>query len=114
MIEAADLDEALAWAAEGDGRLPAPVEVRPFQDEPEALGDRSDAGDARSNRSSGNESGRAVATLVRLFGDIDIAEEAVQEAFVVARSRWPVTACRPARRVDRHHRAQPGDRPLPP
>ena len=26
-------------------------------------------------------SGRAVATLVRLFGDIDLAEEAVQEAF---------------------------------
>jgi RNA polymerase sigma-70 factor (ECF subfamily) len=36
-----------------------------------------------------NESGRAVATLVRLFGDIDIAEEAVQEAFVVATQRWP-------------------------
>lgn len=36
-----------------------------------------------------NESGRAVATLVRLFGDIDIAEEAVQEAFVVALQRWP-------------------------
>ncbi len=35
------------------------------------------------------ESGRAVATLVRLFGDIDIAEEAVQEAFVVAVERWP-------------------------
>jgi RNA polymerase sigma-70 factor, ECF subfamily len=34
------------------------------------------------------ESGRAVATLVRLFGDIDIAEEAVQEAFVVATERW--------------------------
>jgi RNA polymerase sigma factor (sigma-70 family) len=33
-------------------------------------------------------SGRAVATLVRLFGDIDIAEEAVQEAFAVAAERW--------------------------
>jgi len=30
-----------------------------------------------------------VASLVRLFGDIDIAEEAVQEAFVVAVERWP-------------------------
>ena len=30
------------------------------------------------------EYGRAVATLVRLFGDIDVAEEAVQDAFVVA------------------------------
>jgi RNA polymerase sigma-70 factor, ECF subfamily len=37
------------------------------------------------------ESGRVVATLVRLFGDIDIAEEMVQEAFLVASERWPVT-----------------------
>src|SRR6476661_2953053 len=37
------------------------------------------------------ESGRVVATLVRLFGDIDIAEEMVQEAFVVATERWPET-----------------------
>jgi len=35
------------------------------------------------------ESGRAVAVLVRVFGDIDLAEEAVQEAFVVAVRRWP-------------------------
>ncbi|HZD06176.1 MAG TPA: sigma-70 family RNA polymerase sigma factor [Longimicrobiales bacterium] len=35
------------------------------------------------------ESGRAVATLIRLFGDIDAAEEAVQDAFVVAVERWP-------------------------
>jgi RNA polymerase sigma-70 factor (ECF subfamily) len=35
------------------------------------------------------ERGRVVATLIRLFGDIDVAEEAVQEAFVVAAKRWP-------------------------
>jgi RNA polymerase sigma-70 factor (ECF subfamily) len=35
------------------------------------------------------ESGRSVATLVRLFGDIDIAEEAVQDAFAVAIEKWP-------------------------
>ncbi|MGH9282404.1 MAG: RNA polymerase sigma factor [Acidimicrobiales bacterium] len=35
------------------------------------------------------EFGRAVATLVRLFGDIDVAEEAVQEAFEVALRHWP-------------------------
>jgi RNA polymerase sigma-70 factor (ECF subfamily) len=35
------------------------------------------------------ESGRAVATLIRLTGDFDLAEEAVQEAFVVAIERWP-------------------------
>src|SRR4029078_2135986 len=35
------------------------------------------------------ESGRAVASLVRVFGDIDIAEEAVQDAFEVALQRGP-------------------------
>jgi RNA polymerase sigma-70 factor (ECF subfamily) len=35
------------------------------------------------------DAGKAVATLIRLFGDIDLAEEAVQEAFVVATARWP-------------------------
>ena len=41
------------------------------------------------------ESGRVVATLVRLFGDIDIAEEMVQEAFMVASERWPATGLPP-------------------
>ena len=35
------------------------------------------------------ESGRAVATLIRAIGGFDLAEEAVQEAFVVALERWP-------------------------
>ena len=35
------------------------------------------------------EAGRAVATLIRVLGDFDLAEEAVQEAFVVALERWP-------------------------
>ena len=35
------------------------------------------------------EYGRAVAVLVRVFGDIDIAEEAVQDAFTIAVQRWP-------------------------
>jgi RNA polymerase sigma-70 factor, ECF subfamily len=41
------------------------------------------------------ESGRSVATLVRLFGSIDIAEEAVQDAFAVALERWPATGLPP-------------------
>lgn len=36
-----------------------------------------------------DEAGRAVASLVRFFGDIDIAEEAVQDAFEIALQRWP-------------------------
>jgi len=42
------------------------------------------------------EYGRAVAVLVRHFGDIDLAEEAVQEAFAAAVRRWPVTGIPPS------------------
>jgi len=35
------------------------------------------------------EQGRAVATLIRVLGDFDLAEEAVQEAFVIALETWP-------------------------
>ena len=35
------------------------------------------------------EYGRCVATLIRFLGDIDAAEEAVQDAFTVALARWP-------------------------
>jgi RNA polymerase sigma-70 factor (ECF subfamily) len=34
-------------------------------------------------------SGRSVATLIRVFGDIDVAEDAVQDAFAVALRKWP-------------------------
>jgi RNA polymerase sigma-70 factor (ECF subfamily) len=59
--------------------------------------------------------GRAVAVLTRLFGNIDDAEEAVQEAFATALERWPsdglppspvgwiITAAR-NRAIDRHRR----------
>ncbi|HEU5470332.1 MAG TPA: sigma-70 family RNA polymerase sigma factor [Actinophytocola sp.] len=61
------------------------------------------------------EYGRAVAVLVRLLGDIDLAEEAVQEAFEVAVRRWPADGppASPAgwiistarnRAIDRHRR----------
>lgn len=36
IIKSPDLDAALKWAAEGSAACGAPVEVRPFQDEPEA------------------------------------------------------------------------------
>ncbi|NWF31018.1 RNA polymerase sigma factor [Streptomyces sp. PKU-EA00015] len=42
------------------------------------------------------EYGRAVAVLVRVFGDIDIAEEAVQDAFTAALERWPVDGLPPS------------------
>ena len=42
------------------------------------------------------EYGRAVAVLVRRFGDIDVAEEAVQDAFVEALRRWPDSGIPPS------------------
>src|SRR5215472_8075688 len=41
------------------------------------------------------ESGRSVAALIRAFGDIDVAEDAVQEAFSVALHKWPVDGLPP-------------------
>jgi RNA polymerase sigma-70 factor, ECF subfamily len=41
------------------------------------------------------EYGRCVATLVRVLRDIDLAEEAVQEAFATAVQRWPETGLPP-------------------
>ena len=38
-----------------------------------------------------SESGRILATLVRLLGDLDLAEEAMHEAFAVALESWPQT-----------------------
>lgn len=68
------------------------------------------------------EYGRAVAVLVRHVGDIDVAEEAVQDAFTVAVERWSSTGVPPSpagwiittarnRAIDRFRReASRGDR----
>ncbi|MDX6346052.1 MAG: polymerase sigma-70 factor, subfamily [Streptomyces sp.] len=42
------------------------------------------------------EYGRSVAVLVRVFGDIDVAEEAVQDAFTRALQLWPATGLPPS------------------
>ena len=42
------------------------------------------------------EYGRAVAVLVGVFGDIDVAEEAVQDAFAAAVQRWPSAGLPPS------------------
>src|SRR4029079_2485578 len=38
-----------------------------------------------------DEAGRAMATLIRLVGDFDLAEDALQDAFAVALERWSAT-----------------------
>ncbi|NGO75527.1 RNA polymerase sigma factor [Streptomyces sp. YC504] len=42
------------------------------------------------------EYGRAVASLTRFFGDLDLAEEAVQDAFTTAVQKWPETGLPPS------------------
>ena len=99
LLECADLDEALEWAK----KVPVPggaVEVRPVMDYEgggyegavlDSGGPRllNRAADQVVDRLFRHESGRAVASLIRVLGDFDAAEEAVQEAFVVALERWP-------------------------
>jgi RNA polymerase sigma-70 factor (ECF subfamily) len=41
------------------------------------------------------EAGRCTATLIRVLGDIDLAEDAVAEAFTIAAERWPKTGIPP-------------------
>ncbi len=62
-----------------------------------------------------SEAGRCVATLVRVLGDVDLAEDAVAEAFTIAAERWAQTGIPPNpggwitttarnRAIDRHRR----------
>src|SRR5215207_3001193 len=48
-----------------------------------------EASPERVDRLFRQESGRAAASLIRVLGDFDLAEDAVQEAFVVAMQVWP-------------------------
>ncbi|MFL5685293.1 MAG: RNA polymerase sigma factor [Chloroflexota bacterium] len=55
----------------------------------------SDVDDVLIGRIFREESGRSVATLIRMFGDIDLAEDAVQDAFAVALRKWPADGSPP-------------------
>ena len=96
VIELPDLDAALQWATEAlqglrrQGRGPAlPGECRPDSrmDSPDST--------AAIERIYREEYGRIVASLVRRFGDIDIAEEAAGEALLAAVERWPLDGVPP-------------------
>ena len=114
LVEAADLDEAIGYAAMIPRRPDGCIEVRPVWDYNRAVATRRrarprqrrpatdargrDAGrrparrppDAVVDRLFREEQGRAVATLIRVTGDFDLAEEAVQDAFIAALETWPV------------------------
>ena len=119
MIECENLDAGARVGEEGPdprrrGRGPAGDGLRrPFGDRGAAPPRRRPRrGPGVVDRLFRQESGRAVATLIRVLGDFDAAEEAVQEAFVVALERWPADGLpdNPGR-LDHPGRAQQGDRP---
>ena len=101
IIDAPDLDVAIALGSRGQRRMPGARRGAPVPGHAGRLSPIM-AGRTPEDRSTDvaavfrSESGRAVATLVRYFGDIDVAEEAVQEAFVVAVERWPVDGVPPS------------------
>jgi RNA polymerase sigma factor (sigma-70 family) len=80
LIEADNLDGALALAAElQEIDLTAAIEVRPVLEQ--ELGVLEDV--------FRDQWGRVLATLVGFLGDIELAEDAAQEAFTLAAERWP-------------------------
>jgi RNA polymerase sigma-70 factor (ECF subfamily) len=54
------------------------------------MGEASAASTTPIERTFREESGKIVANLIRVFGDFDLAEDSVQEAFEVALEKWPV------------------------
>jgi RNA polymerase sigma-70 factor, ECF subfamily len=69
--------------------LPASPISRAVAAEPPGAGASTVIDAARVGRVFREESGRSVATLIRMLGDIDLAEDAVQDAFAIALRRWP-------------------------
>ena len=106
-IDVDNLDVALAVAAELQALRPSSaIEVRP------RTGTRSPVAVEGVFR---DHWGRVLATLVGMFRDIELAEDAAQEAFAIAAERWPPgrRARQPGRLAD-HDGTEPGDRPDPP
>jgi hypothetical protein len=52
-------------------------------------GDAAELDEAEVGRIFREESGRSLAALISVFGDIDLAEDAMQEAFAAALRKWP-------------------------
>src|SRR5437016_11772857 len=75
---------------------PCPSKCVPFRLRPRANKDMPPGAAGSVEHVFREEYGRAVAVLVRYFGDIDLAEEAVQDAFAVAVQRWPSTGVPPS------------------
>ena len=83
VVDCKDLDEAIEVAAKIPG-----AQERWHRSEAD-LGDVTSDVEAAVAEAFQAEWGRVVATLVRLTGDWDLAEECAQDAFATALERWP-------------------------
>ena len=80
VVEADNLDDALAVASElQELRAAGAIEIRPFVRRTSSL----------LEQVFREDWGRVLASLVGYLGDIELAEDAVQEAFTIAAERWP-------------------------
>ena len=109
IIEAPDLDAALDWAAKASAACSGLSRSDPHMP---------DLGEIFRH-----EAGRCTATLIRVLGDIDLAEDAVAEAFAIAAEQWPtkgvppnpggwITTAARNRAIDRLRRSTRTDRHL--
>ena len=96
LINAKDLNDALQIAAKIPGARTGTVEVRPIQEFSWArsVSSAGTGGDAAAVRAVidevyRTESRRVLATLIRLLGDFERAEEALHDAFSAAVEQWP-------------------------
>ena len=111
VIDVPDLDTALAWAAKVPNVRTGSVEVRPVI-APDAEVARADATASAAARLTSavtplehafrEERAQVVATLARRLGDLQLAEDAVSEAFAAAAATWPSAGVpdRPGRLAD--------------
>src|SRR5260370_17708974 len=63
---------------------------------PRGSGLKATVDDSEIERVFREQYGRAVAVLVRVCGDINLAEECVQDAFTIAVQRWPASGLPPS------------------
>ena len=99
VIEAATLDEAIEIAGHIPSARLGSIELRPVRDVRAGAAPTAAAELRRRCRDRGAkqrveavyraESRRVLATLIRLLGDFDLAEEALHDAFVAAAEQWP-------------------------
>src|SRR5262245_65893442 len=88
------------WAVSGSSRPPisTPHSTGPPRARPPARGpSRSDRRKMPDQLTEifRREAGRCTATLIRVLGDIDLAEDAVAEAFAIAAEQWPIRGVPP-------------------